>query len=177
MRAASVPRHLLRLLEMEAFAYRQLPITYLRADLDADVLQLLQSIPVLSLSEADMGSGSDALSHGFVRTSDNPANYGHIYFEGYAHAHYPTGACAPCASMNPRTGGDYAKPAAPAALLAFFEAIRRANAELLADLAARLDRVDGEAAALLARMVREGRAWADLALQTHYGMCPPTLQP
>jgi hypothetical protein len=65
----------------------------------------------------------------------------------------------------------------PCCGVAFFEAMRRANAELLADLAARLDRVDGEASALLARMVREGRAWADLALQTHYGMYPPTLQP
>jgi hypothetical protein len=158
---------------MEEFAYRKLPITFLHAHLDSNVLELLQVMPILSLSEEEMGSGIDSLSHGFVRASDNPRNHGHIYFEGYAHAHFPTGASTPCNSMNPRTGRDYDKPAAPAPLLAFFEATRWANAELLADAAKRLDRVSGQAAALLANLVRGGRAWADLALQTHYGTDEP----
>jgi hypothetical protein len=158
---------------MEEFAYRKLPVTFLHAHLDSNVLELLQVMPILSLSEEEMGSGIDSLSHGFVRASDNPRNHGHIYFEGYAHAHFPTGASTPCNSMNPRTGRDYDKPAAPGPLLAFFEATRRANAELLADAAKRLDRVAGQAAALLANLVRGGRAWADLAIQTHYGTDEP----
>ena len=156
---------------MEQFAYKNLPITFLHAQLDSDVLELLQFMPILSLSEEEMSI--DSISHGFVRASDNPRNPGHIYFEGYAHAHFPTGASTPCNSMNPRTGCDYAKPAAPAPLLAFFEAMRRANAPLLADIAKRLDGVAGWAAALLAHLVRGGRAWADLALQTHYGTDEP----
>jgi hypothetical protein len=58
-------------------------------------------------------------------------------------------------------------------VLAFFEAMRRVNAGLLVDIAARLDGVAGAAAALLAGMVRGGRAWSDLALQTHYGADEP----
>ncbi len=160
-------------LKMEEFAYHKLPITFLHAQLDSDVLELLQSMPIMSLTEEEMGSGIDTLSHGFVRASDNPRNHGHMYFEGYAHAHFPTGASAPCISMNPRTGRDYEKPAAPAPLVAFFEAMRRANAQLLADIAKRLDGVAGWAAALLAHLVRGGRAWADLAMQTHYGTDEP----
>jgi hypothetical protein len=162
-------------LKMEEFAYKNLPITFLHGHFDSDVLELLQVMPILSLSEEEMGSGIDSLSHGFVRASDNPRNHGHIYFEGYAHAHFPTlaGASTPCNSMNPRTGRDYEKPAAPAPLLAFFEATRRVNAELLADIAKRLDGVAGWAAALLANLVRRGRTWADLAIQTHYGTDEP----
>jgi hypothetical protein len=156
---------------MEVFTYRKLPITFLNAQLDADVLDLLQAMPIMSLSEAEMSSECESVSHGFVRASDNPRNFGHTYFEGYAHAHYPT--CAPCNSMNPRTGSDYEKPAAPPALLAFFEATRRVNAELLVGIAVRLDGVGGNGAALLAHLVRGGRAWADLALQTHYGTDEP----
>jgi hypothetical protein len=157
---------------MEVFTCRKLPITFLRAQLDSDVVEHLQIMPIMSLSEADMSSSSQSVSLGFVRASDNPRNYGHIYFEGYAHAHYATGA-APAHSMNPRTGTNYEKPAAPPTLLAFFEAMRRVNAKLLTDTARRLDGVAGWAAALLAHLVRSGRAWADLALQTHYGADEP----
>lgn len=124
----------------------------------------------MSLSEYELSQ----CVGGFTRACDNPRNVDHVYFEGYAHADFSAGACEPCVSMNPRTGRDCGKSAAPAALLAFFEATRRANAALLADLAARLDGVAaGSAAALLADLVRRGRAWADLALQTHYGADEP----
>jgi hypothetical protein len=77
--------------------------------------------------------------------------------------------------MNPRFQTDYAKPAAPLAYVAFFEALRRANRQLLTELAERwesLAAVSADetcAAATLARLVREGKAFADLALQVHYG--------
>jgi hypothetical protein len=154
---------------MEHFAYKSTPITFLRAELDSGVLELLQRNPLLCLSENELSQ----CVGGFTRACDNPRNVDHVYFEGYAHADF-SASCEPCVSMNPRTGRDYGKPAAPAALLAFFEATRRANAALLADLAARLDGVAaGSAAALLADLVRRGRAWADLALQTHYGADEP----
>lgn len=132
--------------------------------LSADLLATLQSLPLLALNESELATGAG----GFERSVDNRVNPGHIYYEGYAHA-LLSGHCGAVTSMNPRWGYDFAKPAAPPFLLAFFEAVRRANAPLLAAVELRLGRVGTAVSATLASFVREGRAFADLALQTHYG--------
>ena len=64
------------------------------------------------------------LQNGFKRNVDHPTLPDHIYYEGYFHA-LPTSK--PALSLNPRSGMDFEKPAAPLRLRAFVEAVRRLN--------------------------------------------------
>ena len=88
----------------------------------------------------------------------------HVYFEGYFHG-LPVGK--PFMSMNPRIGVDMEKPAAPRALRAFYEAMRRRNTEHLCEA---LDR-EGKSIFVqsLRKLMAEGRAFADIAIQIHAG--------
>lgn len=140
------------------------PATLITATISADLLAVLQSLPLLGLGVRELATGAG----GFERSVDNRANPGHVYYEGYAHALW-SGHCREVTSMNPRWGYDFAKPAAPPLLLAFFEAVRRANRPLLAAAESRLVHIGGTISTTLASYVREGRVFADLALQIHFG--------
>lgn len=81
------------------------------------------------------------------------------------------GGPTPFASINPRIGVDMAKPAAPRALRAFYEAMRRKNTAHLCTA------LEGEGQSKFAHLLRElmekGRAFADLAIQIHAGTAVP----
>ena len=100
----------------------------------------------------------------------------HTYYEGYFHSLVvgSGGGPAPFSSINPRLGVDFSKPAAPRALRAFYEAMRRKNME---HLCAALDEQGitktGKFAGLLRKLMGKGRAFADLAIQIHAGTAVP----
>eukprot|EP00439_Symbiodinium_sp_Y106_P057779 s4539_g8.t1 len=98
---------------------------------------------------------------GFVQCVDHPNLPGHHYLEGYFHT---LPGAEPFPSVNPRCGGDMLKPAASLRLRAFAEGVRRANAGFLARMAA-----DCPENSVLRRLLEEGRAFADLAVQIHWG--------
>ena len=95
---------------------------------------------------------------------------GHMYFETYGHCKTQLRSCTkPFNSMNPRVHLDYEKPAAPQTLVSFFEAMRRVNRVLLNRLVVQWEALNIQAASGLAKKVRDGRAFGDLAVQVHYG--------
>ena len=104
---------------------------------------------------------------------------GHVYFEGYAHSLWADRA-GPTKSMNPRTGSVYEKSVAPPILMAFAEALRRANSAFLDEIvqafevATQLETI-GDEAILLADLIRRGHSFADLAIQVEYKYVFPLL--
>ena len=78
--------------------------------LDDDLLRYLRDEPMFSC-DADRLVG-----HGFSSCCDHPGIPGHNYWEGYFHGQ-PQGWSMP--SLNPRTGENIDKPAAPLRLRAF----------------------------------------------------------
>ena len=98
---------------------------------------------------------------GFVQCVDHPSLPGHHYLEGYFHT---LPHAEPVLSVNPRSGGNMLKPAASLRLRAFAEGVRRANAEFLARMAAGFPENS-----VLRRLLETGRAFADLAVQIHWG--------
>jgi len=98
---------------------------------------------------------------GFSSCVDHPAVAGHQYLEGYFHT---LPCAAPVSSIHPRHGGDFLKPAASLRLRAFSETLRKANKEVLAHLAHECPE-----ASVLRRLLLSGKAFADLAIQMHWG--------
>ena len=136
------------------------PAVLLKATLVDDLLAALQALPILTLGESDLDAGTG----GFARSTDNRKNPGHIYYEGYSHALWSR-RYTPALSMNPRWGYDFDKTPAPPLLGAFIEATRRANGRLLSSIETRLRSLGSAVGAAMADHVRNGRAFADLALQ------------
>lgn len=102
------------------------------------------------------------------RNVDLPQLRRHAYFEGVMHG-LATGERVD--SMHPRFGLDFHKPPLPSRLRAFSCALRHANSAWIDDLATEVERVAeegaGECATTLARLLREGHAFADAAYQVH----------
>lgn len=98
---------------------------------------------------------------GFVRIDDDDEFAGHTYYEGYFHG---MATPHPILSLDPRTGHDMEKLAAPLRIRAFCEALRRINRAALSNIAA--------AAAfdsLVHRFIEEERAFGDITFQIHFG--------
>uniref|UniRef100_A0A7S1CPJ8 Uncharacterized protein n=1 Tax=Bicosoecida sp. CB-2014 TaxID=1486930 RepID=A0A7S1CPJ8_9STRA len=133
-----------------------------RASLDDDLLAYLCDVDIVAASE-------DALAAhpAFTRNVDNPRLKRHVYFEGVFHGRPTRGTVR---SMHPRFGGDFEKRALPPRLAAFSRALRDVNSAWLSSLADALEALAGDeegAAATMARLVREGNAFADAAVQVH----------
>jgi len=104
------------------------------------------------------------LDVGCERCVDHPECSGHQYIEGYFHS-YNTTSNVP--SVHPRLGSELSRPAAPAALRAFCECIRRKNSKAWCTLEAELRK--STTAAPLAAVLERKSMFADLALQVHWG--------
>lgn len=98
----------------------------------------------------------------------------HKYYEGYFHALSTTSG--PFVSINPRSGLDFDKPAAPVRLRAFVEAFRRVNdawihAALSGGNADDADDADNDDPVRqgLWSLYKQGHHFADLAIQYHFG--------
>ncbi|CAE7042276.1 DDX47 [Symbiodinium sp. CCMP2456] len=128
-------------------------------------LQLSQEVLQHLFEDALCGdvSGDVQRMHdlGFAPCVDHPNLPGHHYLEGYFHT---LPGAEPFPSVNPRCGRDMLKPAASLRLRAFAEGVRRANSEFLARMAA-----DCPEDSVLRRLLEQGRAFADLAVQIHWG--------
>lgn len=92
------------------------------------------------------------------RAVDYPNIPDHYYAEGYCTA---TPSAKPTPSLNPRTGSEMMKNAAPLPLRAFFHSFRKLNANWINEAA--------RGHSCLERLVRENRVFADLAIQFHTG--------
>lgn len=102
---------------------------------------------------------------GFHKCVDYPHLPQHRYYEGYFHT--LAGTAGSVESMNPRLGVPIDKPAAPVALRALVECVRRELAPALARALAAAG--DGELARDFGSLVARGRHLADLAVQIHAG--------
>lgn len=162
---------------------QRVPVSLRTATLEPALLEYLQREMALC------GATQDQLPDlGFYAARDYPRLPRHTYFEGYFHATPPNAAAGgpadpqppggpptedpqggpfPFRSLNPRYFFEMHKPAAPRALRAFFEAVRR---RLTPRLLAALDAcADAPLAKPLRRLVEGGRHFADLAIQVHAG--------
>ena len=128
------------------------PVGLQSLKLDGELLAFLEN--------ACAGDPERLSSMGFCQCVDHAALPEHHYMEGYFH----TLGSSAVVSANPRTGGSMPKPAANLQLRAFAQSLRAANAEVLCKLAA-----DCPEGSLLQKALREGRAFADLAVQIHWG--------
>jgi len=109
---------------------------------------------------------------GFTKCIDYPHLPGHVYYEGYFHAlHGEDGGDRHIASMNPRTGCNMQKPAAPRELRAFIEGMRRANTPRLVKALSDVAKAEpgNRLVVKVMRLIEEGRVFADLAVQIHAG--------
>lgn len=142
----------------------KVPVSFSKETMSEEVLQSL-------LQENFFTSGPEQSSleeAGYDKCIDYPHILSHIYFEGYRHA------CSvdrrSIKSIHPRNGRIVQKLAAPLKLHAFCEAFRRKNSAWSSQLIDTLGAIDGGApAATLAKILQEGRHFADLAVQLHYG--------
>jgi hypothetical protein len=124
--------------------------------MEPDVLAYLQSAEIFCVPEATLERV------GFTRCVDNPAIPNHRYYEGYFHG---LATPKPVPSMNPRKGGDMAKPAAPKQVRAFLKAFRDVNARWMRDCC------DGknESSQFLTQLLDNSCFFSDLAIQVHFG--------
>eukprot|EP00927_Polykrikos_kofoidii_P039947 TRINITY_DN34229_c0_g1_i1.p1 TRINITY_DN34229_c0_g1~~TRINITY_DN34229_c0_g1_i1.p1 ORF type:complete len:295 (-),score=29.07 TRINITY_DN34229_c0_g1_i1:113-997(-) len=104
---------------------------------------------------------------GFESFVDYPSRPGHCYLEGYFHA-LPDffGSLVPT-SVHPRLFREFSRPPAPAALAAFCEAFRRANATCFEAL--ERDLTKARSSSILASVLRRKAHFADLSVQIHWG--------
>lgn len=105
---------------------------------------------------------------GFEDCVDHPQLPGHRYMEGYFHSLSTRGAVP---SVHPRWGCELQRAAAPAALAAFCEAFRRANALDFAALQRELQA--SPSASLVAEILQREGHFADLSVQVHWGDAVP----
>jgi hypothetical protein len=143
------------------FQVSHAPCFVYRTMLDQDVLQYLQ-IPFLK----DLDQLKEI---GFEQHVDSKNVIGHTYYEGYFHVHRDSGIKS-FQSMHPRHGHDYEKPAAPEEYRNFFAALWNVNREWIENLGILLKNkcgLLGEQLNFL--MIKEGRLFADLAVQIHFG--------
>ena len=109
----------------------RVPVAWRAAALGDDLLEYLRAaVPMFAYEAHEL-----TLERGFNACTDNPDLPGHRYYEGYFHG--LAGTARPVRSMNPRDLGHVLKPAAPRALRALVECVRR---ELAPPLAAALAR-------------------------------------
>lgn len=128
--------------------------------MDAALLQYLQAGCPFLLAEE--GAWEDPEQFGFKQCVDYPQLSHHVYYEGYFHA---ARSNDPIASINPRTGVEFPKPAATPRLRAFFLAFKEKNRLRFENLIAEICEAIPEAKSLL---TFESLV-ADLAIQMHYG--------
>lgn len=110
----------------------------------------------------------DETSGWYTRCVDYPKVLGHFYFEGYFHGRREASSIW---SINPRLGSNFSKPAAGLRLRAFLELIRIENTSRLETVLERL-LAKGEKnhnAETILQLIRDGRLFADCAVQVHYG--------
>ena len=147
----------------------RVPVAWRAAALGDDLLEYLRAaVPMFAYEAHEL-----TLERGFNACTDNPDLPGHRYYEGYFHG--LAGTARPVRSMNPRNLGHVLKPAAPRALRALVECVRRELAPPLAAALARVVADDEELGgrAPLARgaleLTTRGRLFGDLAVQVHAG--------
>jgi hypothetical protein len=130
----------------------------LRGQLSEELrLFLLSSLP----SDAE-----DLRKMGFEDHVDHPTCAGHHYLEGYFHS-VASSFDSDLDSVHPRLGCAFKRRPAPAPLIAFCEAFRRANAELFTSL--KNDLAASRNAAGLANVLERQMHFADLSVQVHWG--------
>lgn len=125
--------------------------------------RLLAAWPLLATAASPEAG---ALPLGFELCVDHPARTEHRYVEGYFHAVYEAHDRA-VPSVHPRHGYRTDRSPAPAPMVAFCEALRRTNADLLSTLRADLAR--SRHGKPLAEVLQRGFHFADLSVQLHWG--------
>jgi hypothetical protein len=131
-----------------------------------DVLEYVRDDELFRLDEPGMEA------RGFQYHPDYPAKPDHMYYEGYFHAQRSS---EPLSGINPRYWRHMQKPPAPVRLRAFIEAFRNKNdvwlLKSLADAATneRVKRGCGKSIANLQSIVADGKHFADVAVQVHFG--------
>lgn len=108
-----------------------LEAAFFRANLETSLLESLAELPLFQ--------ETDPTAVGFAKCVDYPHISEHIYFEGYFHAAKGSNSVP---SLNPRSGQQFDKPAAPPLLRAFFLAVKKKNAAFFTQLAETLSQME-----------------------------------
>ena len=117
-----------------------------------DLLQYFQShIDFISFQEEELES------NGFTKCVDQPKKPHHIYYEGYFHGMETSEHIS---SLNPRTGSDMMKPAAPLSLRAFIASFKDLNEKWI-NMAIKDSFIEN--------MGLRTHLFSDFAVQIHFG--------
>lgn len=136
------------------------PVHFSQYTLNPHTLNYLQDCPLFSSTENELES------MGYCKAIDYPDIPEHVYYEAYMHS-LPTQNTY--FSMHSRNGYDFEKPAAPLRVVSFCEALRQINDDWIKGMIKQLEGMSGAAAEVYCKLLSEGRLFADLSVQLHYG--------
>eukprot|EP00494_Astrolonche_serrata_P026853 UN27116 len=103
----------------------------------------------------------DLLKNKFKKKKDKPIVSGHTYYEGYFHC-LPEFKNDSILSVDPRTNRLVEKPPAPLELIAFIQAFRNVNKDVIDNLKKKLH-------PKLQYIFDQNHHFADLSVQYHFG--------
>mmetsp|Transcript_3956 Transcript_3956/g.5221 ORF Transcript_3956/g.5221 Transcript_3956/m.5221 type:complete len:327 (+) Transcript_3956:48-1028(+) len=147
----------------------RVPLSLKKAQISSELLQYLRSnCDIFSATESQILENES-----FEKCIDYPAFPNHRYYEGYLHGENTS---LPVNTLNPRYGQLMSKKAAPIALRALCECVRRKlNPSLIKELSKGKNNEnenDEEKCVFtehLLKLIQDGKAFSDLAIQIHAG--------